>query len=159
MTDQVCCREHLAVYNLLQFLIEPPDGKTYHVVVIAFDFLYMDGEIPLYAVSSGFVEGIAGFYVNVQVVLVDGIKGHVRLFVKCADGDLSMLSYDDVRVKRVDKQRHNPPYSTLKISHNRFKAACFVYLGNSQAVCSLTITLISDFAHSVPCPFCKRRAS
>ena len=66
---------------------------------------------------------------------------------------------DDVRVKRVDKQRHNPPYSTLKISHNRFKAACFVYLGNSQAVCSLTITLISDFAHSVPCPFCKRRAS
>lgn len=94
MTDQVCCREHLAVYNLLQFLIEPPDGKTYHVVVIAFDFLYMDGEIPLYAVSSGFVEGIAGFYVNVQVVLVDGIKGHVRLLVKCADGDLSMLSYD-----------------------------------------------------------------
>ncbi len=67
--------------------------------------------------------------------------------------------YQDVRVKRVDKQRHNPPYSTLKISHNRFKAACFVYLGNSQAVCSLTITLISDFAHSVPCPFCKRRAS
>ncbi|MBC5745847.1 hypothetical protein FMM74_020410 [Lachnospiraceae bacterium MD308] len=71
----------------------------------------------------------------------------------------SMRDIQDVRVKRVDKQRHNPPYSTLKISHNRFKAACFVYLGNSQAVCSLTITLISDFAHSVPCPFCKRRAS
>ena len=72
---------------------------------------------------------------------------------------LVITPYSDVGVKRVDKELHNLPYSTLKISHNRFEAACFAYLDCRQAVSPLPVTLISDFAHNVPCPFCKRRAS
>ena len=44
------------MHYLLQLLIEPPQGKSYYVVVISLDLFYMDGEISLYSVCAGFVQ-------------------------------------------------------------------------------------------------------
>ena len=79
------------MHYLLQLLIEPPQGKSYYVVVISLDLFYMDGEISLYSVCAGFVQRVAGFHVDAQVVLVDRVEGHVCLFVKCIYGSFPVI--------------------------------------------------------------------
>lgn len=81
------------VDELLQFLVEPPDRESDHVVVIASDFFYMDGEIALYAVGSCLVKGIPGFHISAQVVLVDRVEGHVGFLVKCVYGSSPTFSH------------------------------------------------------------------